>query len=103
MLSKTRDQKAAKRFFYKALGSTHVQTPRVITVDKNLAYPVAIRQLKKEKEIPNHIQIRQTKYLNNIVEQDYRFIKKVGIKIISNSSVYFAWNRGHAYVEEGAN
>ncbi|GMA62216.1 hypothetical protein GCM10025859_26560 [Alicyclobacillus fastidiosus] len=39
MLSSSRDVKAAKRFFRKALSSPHNQTPRVITVDKNPAYP----------------------------------------------------------------
>ncbi|MEH7038580.1 DDE-type integrase/transposase/recombinase, partial [Bacillus pseudomycoides] len=47
-----------------------------ITVDKNPAYPVAIQELKEEKRMPEGIQIRQVKYLNNIVEQDHRFIKK---------------------------
>ncbi|MDR4984052.1 IS6 family transposase [Bacillus cereus] len=74
-LSKTRDHKAAKRFFKKALRSFHVSKPRVITVDKNPAYPMAIEELKKEKKMPVGIQIRQVKYLNNIVEQDHRFIK----------------------------
>ncbi len=76
LLSQTRDQKAAKRFFKKALRSFHVSKPRVITVDKNPAYPIAIEQLKKEKNIPDGMQLRQQKYLNNIVEQDHRFIKK---------------------------
>ena len=75
-LSKTRDKKAAKRFFKKALRSFHASKPRVITVDKNPAYPIAIEELKKEKSIPGGMQIRQQKYLNNIVEQDHRFIKK---------------------------
>ncbi|MCP1124256.1 IS6 family transposase [Bacillus sp. 3103sda1] len=75
-LSKTRDAKSAKRFFKKALASSHVSQPRVITVDKNPAYPVAIQTLKEEKRMPEGIQIRQRKYLNNIVEQDHRFIKK---------------------------
>ncbi|MGG2134708.1 IS6 family transposase [Bacillus sp. S2(2024)] len=75
-LSKTRDQKVAKRFFKKALQSFHVSKPRVITVDKNPAYPIAIEQLKKEKSIPGGMRLRQQKYLNNIVEQDHRFIKK---------------------------
>ncbi|TDB53162.1 MULTISPECIES: IS6 family transposase [Bacillaceae] len=75
-LNKTRDHKAAKRFFKKALRSFHVSKPRVITVDKNPAYPMAIEELKKEKKMPVGIQIRQVKYLNNIVEQDHRFIKK---------------------------
>ncbi|WP_242215750.1 DDE-type integrase/transposase/recombinase, partial [Bacillus cereus group sp. BfR-BA-01383] len=47
-LSKTRDHKVAKRFFKKALRSFHVSKPRVITFDKNSAYPIAIEQLKKE-------------------------------------------------------
>jgi transposase, IS6 family len=51
-LNKTRDHKAAKRFFKKALRSFHVSNPRVITVDKNPAYPIAIEELKKEKKMP---------------------------------------------------
>ncbi|MDP1460150.1 DDE-type integrase/transposase/recombinase, partial [Bacillus wiedmannii] len=40
------------------------------------AYPVAIRELKEEKCIPYGIPLRVKKYLNNIIEQDHRFIKK---------------------------
>ncbi|MEH6949375.1 IS6 family transposase [Bacillus sp. JJ634] len=72
-LSESRDKQAAKRFFKKALAFSHVSKPRVITVDKNPAYPVAIEELKEEKQVPKDTQI---KYLNNIVEQDHRFIKK---------------------------
>ncbi|UOY92330.1 IS6 family transposase [Ectobacillus sp. JY-23] len=75
-LSESRDKEAAKRFFKKALATSHVCKPRVITVDKNPAYPVAIQELKEEKQMPEGIQMRQVKYLNNIVEQDHRFIKK---------------------------
>ena len=77
MLSANRDVLAAKRFFKKALSSPHNQSPRVITVDKNPAYPPALQQLKDETKIPQETLIRQTKYLNNIVEQDHRFIKKI--------------------------
>ena len=49
-LSKTRNPKAAKRFFKKALQSFHISKPRTITIDKNPAYPVAITKLKKEKK-----------------------------------------------------
>ncbi|MFD0770114.1 IS6 family transposase, partial [Bacillus sp. CGMCC 1.60114] len=59
-LSKTRDQKAAKYFFKKALRSFHVSKPRVITVDKNPAYPVAIQQLKDEQEMPKGIKTYET-------------------------------------------
>ncbi|MCR8860696.1 MULTISPECIES: IS6 family transposase [Bacillus] len=75
-LSESRDKQAAKRFFKKALAASHICKPRVITVDKNPAYAVAIQELKEEKRIPEGIQLRQVKYLNNIVEQDHRFIKK---------------------------
>ena len=51
MLSSKRDRKAAKRFFKKALSSNHNQIPRVITVDKNPAYPPAIDELKYEKNL----------------------------------------------------
>ena len=69
-LSKKRDAKAAKRFLKKALASFHVTKPRVITVDGDKAYPVAIRELKNEKSIPNGMLLRLKQYLNNIIEQD---------------------------------
>ncbi|MBH0347192.1 transposase [Bacillus thuringiensis] len=73
-LSKTREEKAAKHFFKKALQSFHVSKPRVITVKKNsLSYS---NGTVEKKIIPVGMRLRQQKYLNNIVEQDYRFIKK---------------------------
>ena len=75
MLSAKRDRKAAKRFLKKALGSKHNQIPRVITVDKNPAYPPAINELKNNRILPQNVNLRQIKYLNNIVEQDHRSIK----------------------------
>ena len=45
-------------------------------MDKNPAYPTAVEELRKEKNMPSGMQLRQKKYLNNIVEQDHRFIKK---------------------------
>ncbi|PHG12347.1 IS6 family transposase, partial [Bacillus toyonensis] len=50
--------------------------PRVITADGDKAYPVAIRELKDEQCIPHGMPLRVKKYLNNIIEQDHRFIKK---------------------------
>ncbi len=75
-LSKSGDKQAATHFFKKALAFSYVSKLRVITIYKNPAYPVAIRALKKEKRMPKGIQLRQVRYLNNIVEQDHRFIKK---------------------------
>ncbi len=71
-----RDHKTVKLFLKKALRSFHVSTSRVITIDKKPPYPVAMEELKKEKKTPVGIQVRQVKYLNNIVKQDYRFMKK---------------------------
>jgi transposase, IS6 family len=52
VLSTTRAAEAAKRFFLKALNATHTTTPRVITVDKNAAYPKALSELKAEDIFP---------------------------------------------------
>ena len=77
MLSSKRDRKAAKRFLKKALSSNHNQISRIITVDKNPAYPIAIHELKNEKKLSKRVEIRQVKYLNNIIEQDHRSIKRI--------------------------
>jgi transposase, IS6 family len=45
-------------------------------VNKNPAYPIAVEELRREKNMPSGMQLRQKKYVNNIVEQDHRFIKK---------------------------
>lgn len=76
LLNETRSARAAKRFLKKMLGSPHVSTPRVINVDQNAAYPRAIQDLKKDKLLPEGCHLRPVKYLNNIVEQDHRFIKR---------------------------
>src|SRR5262245_56664747 len=76
MLSAQRDARAAKRFFRKMLKAASHSSPRVINVDKNPTYPPAAEQVQEEGTIPNLTQLRQSKYLNNIVEQDHRFIKR---------------------------
>ncbi len=75
--SSTSDAKAAKRFFLKTLAACHTVEPRVINVDKNGAYPKAFAALKAEGIIPEACELRQSKYLNNLVEQDHRFIKRL--------------------------
>ncbi|MEP0820357.1 MULTISPECIES: DDE-type integrase/transposase/recombinase [Trichocoleus] len=77
MLSAKRDSKAAAPFFRKVLKGQHIQPPRVITVDKNAAYPVALEVLKAEETIEQETELRQSKYLNNIIEEDHRHIKRV--------------------------
>jgi transposase, IS6 family len=76
MLSAKRDARAAKRFFCKMLNGLSHLSLRMINVDKNPVYPAAVEQLKEEGTLPNRIQLRQCKYLNNIIEQDHRFIKR---------------------------
>lgn len=77
LLSTKRDGKAAARFFRKVLKAKHTQTPRVITVDKNAAYPVAMDELKEDQTLKAETELRQIKYLNNIIEQDHRNIKRI--------------------------
>src|SRR5499433_4477566 len=76
MLSAKRDARAAKRFFRKMLKAAPHSSPRVINVDQNQAYPPAIEELKNEGVLAATSQLRQCKYLNNILEQDHRFIKR---------------------------
>ena len=77
MLSAKRDAKAAARFFRKVFKGQHTQAPRVITVDKNAAYPGAMETLKEDEAIDSETELRQSKYLNNIIEQDHRKIKRI--------------------------
>lgn len=46
-------------------------------MDKNAAYPPSIDELKKSVLLPDDCELRQVKYLNNNVEQDHRFIKRL--------------------------
>ena len=75
LLSTKRDKKAALRFFKKVLGNRRVKLPRVISVDKHTSYPGALKLIKAENPL-KQIQLRQVKYLNNIIEADYRFVKR---------------------------
>ena len=76
LLTSKRDAASAKRFFRKAFQSPGNASPRVVNVDKNRAYPAAIEALKADGTLPRRARLRQCKYLNNIVEQDHRTVKK---------------------------
>ena len=54
----------------------HRRLPFSISVDKNAAYPEAFSSSQAEKIVPSDCQLRRVKYLNNVIEQDHRFIKK---------------------------
>ena len=76
MVSEKRDKKAAKKFFRKALKAEHNQSPRVITTDRYPSTEMAILEERYYGDISCSTEHRMCQYLNNIVEQDHRFIKK---------------------------
>jgi len=75
-LSAKRDVSAAKRFFKKMMRAEHRRLPFSISVDKNPAYPEAFSASQEERIVPQDCKLRQMKYLNNVIEQNHRFIKK---------------------------
>jgi transposase, IS6 family len=75
LLSAKRDAAAPRRFFRKALKQPHTVNPRTITVDKNAAYPIAARAMKRTGDLWRFAKLRQVKFLNDIVGQDHRRIK----------------------------
>ena len=75
MLSPKRDLIAAKLFLRLAL-SNGGPRPRVVNVDGHPAYASAVTELKQTGELSRRCRCRTAPYLNNIIEQDHRFIKK---------------------------
>src|SRR5260370_36358048 len=76
LLSARRDAAAAKGFFQKALRSLVHPRPRVINVDGNPSYPKVIAELKRTGALGRRCRCRPVRYLNNIVEQEHRAIKR---------------------------
>src|SRR5215831_12526867 len=90
LLSERRDVSAAKRFFSRAI--RHNGTPRVITLDGYAASHRAIRELKSTGRMCRRVQVRSSKYLNNVVEQDHRRVKQrigpmLGFKRFDTASI----------------
>ncbi|WP_050521071.1 IS6 family transposase [Pseudorhodobacter antarcticus] len=78
MLSERRDLAAARRFFKQAIGTNGVQD-RVV-MDKsgaNLAGLQSVNVILKFTGTGRLVKIRQVKYLNNILEQNHRFIRRI--------------------------
>ena len=73
LLTARRDKAAALRFFDKAMKVNSV--PGKVTMDKSGANKAAMDEINGRGGTP--IIVRQVKYLNNIVEQDHRAIKRV--------------------------
>ncbi|NPD69869.1 IS6 family transposase (plasmid) [Lichenicola cladoniae] len=86
LLTARRDRKAALRFLRKAAGRHGV--PRKITIDKSGANTAAIESYNTEHDAT--IEIRRIKFLNNIVEQDHRAIKRMTRPMLSFKSFWSA-------------
>ena len=76
LLSAKRDAAAAERFLAKALGGENHPAPRVINTDEHAGYPPAIVRLKAEETLEENPRHRPVQYLNNVLEQDHRAIKR---------------------------
>ena len=73
LLSPKRDRIAAKNFLLLVLWPAGKIKPRVINVD---GYPAAIDDLKRTGQLGRNCRCRRSLYMNNIIEQDHRFVKK---------------------------
>ena len=73
LLRAHRDKAAARRFLERAIELNGV--PEKITIDKSGANTAAIASIQADSGLP--IAMRQSKYLNNVVEQDHRAVKRV--------------------------
>ena len=73
LLTAKRDKKAAFRFFKKAIGRNG--EPSLINIDKSGSNTAGIKQFNEDNS--SDIEIRQCKYLNNLIEQDHRNIKRI--------------------------
>ncbi|WP_245163685.1 IS6 family transposase [Burkholderia latens] len=104
-----RDKAAAQRYFEKAIDQNGA--PETVTVDKSGANLAALQAINTGRETP--LRIRQCKYLNNIVEQDHRTIKRItkpmlGFKdfrcariILSGIEIMHMIRKGQMRVEKG--
>ena len=88
LLTARRDKAAALRFFDKAMKASGV--PEKVTMDKSGANKAAMDVINAGRETA--IVVRQVKYLNNIVEQDHRAIKRVTKPMLNFKSFRAARN-----------
>jgi putative transposase len=112
MLSKNRDKAAAKAFFSKAIGSSGL--PDVVTIDKSGANNAGLNAINLQlimfwllRSSLMQITIRQIKYLNNIVEQDHRGIKRItnpimGFKTFDSAQATIAGIELHRMLEKAS-
>ena len=88
LLRAKRDKTAALRFFQTAMCANG--DPEKVTIDKSGSNKAAMEEINRDRELP--ILIRQNKYLNNIVEQDHRAVKRITKPMMGFKSFYAARN-----------
>jgi transposase-like protein len=76
LLCTDRSESAARAFFNKALKTHQPRWPRKLNLDGNAASHKALRLLRQENPRWQNVVVRSSRYLNNIVEQDHRAIKR---------------------------
>jgi transposase-like protein len=67
---------AAQAFFRNAVNAHSQRWPRKVNLDGNMATYVALRLLRDENPRWSSVIVRKRRYLNNIIEQDHRAIKR---------------------------
>ena len=88
LLTAHRDRAAALRFLRKAIRNQGL--PEKITIDKSGANTAAIESYNSEQETT--IEMRQCKYLNNVIEQDHRAVKRLTRPMLGFKSFWAAQN-----------
>src|SRR5258708_4679082 len=76
LLRPDRSIAAAQAFFRKALSRCLPRWPRKITLDGHKQSHLALRYLRREDPKWKYVQVRSSQYLNNLIEQDHRAIKR---------------------------
>lgn len=104
LLRKHRDTVAAKAFFRKAFKNNGM--PGKVTIDKSGSNIAALEALNKDLSENMRMIIRTIKYLNNIVEQDHRFIKKrtkpmLGFKSFNSAKITIAGIENIRMIQKG--
>jgi transposase-like protein len=92
LLQPSRSIAAAQAFFRKALATSLPRWPRKITLDGYRPSHLALRLLRREDPKWKYVQVRNNQYLNNIVEQDHRAIKRrcawmTGFKSVRSAAI----------------
>src|SRR5690349_20159880 len=86
LLTPTRDRDAAEAFLRKAIRTQGL--PEKVTIDQSGANTAAIKRYNKTHKTA--IVIRHSKYLNNIVEQDHRAVKRLTHPMLGFKSFWAA-------------